>query len=123
MLPTLVFLIMQGIPLRFETLVVLLDPIEIKKEQWIDALANCESGGNEKIKILDTNLKYSYGLFQFQLATWIEYGKDFGATRQNISSSTLQRKVARSMLDDGGWRHWYHCSNLIEKKLGLYPSS
>jgi len=58
MLPTLVFLIMQGIPLRFETLVVLLDPIEIKKEQWIDALANCESGGNEKIKILDTNLKY-----------------------------------------------------------------
>lgn len=84
---------------------------------WIDKLADCESNGSTTIKILDTNGYYSHGLLMFQMKTWLAYGKPFGATRENIYDGELQRKVAKSMLDDGGQGHWYWCS----KRLGDYP--
>lgn len=87
------------------------------KSMWIDRLAECESGNRADIKVLDTNAKYSYGRFQFQAGTWLAYGKPFGATMDNIYDGELQGRVVRSMLDDGGERHWYNCS----RALGPYP--
>lgn len=101
-------------------MMVMSDPIEIKKEEWIDALHMCENK-NDVVKILDVNGKYSYGAYMFQMGTWLAYGKEFGATRDNIGSSTLQRKVVRDMLDDGGAGHWWNCSKLISSRLGAYP--
>ena len=87
------------------------------KEIWIEALHNCENVNNVP-RILDTNDKYSYGYLMFQMKTWLKYGKELGATRENIKDNELQKKVARSILDAGGSSHWWNCS----KKIGLYPS-
>lgn len=94
--------------------------LEARKEQWIDALQRCENIHHVE-KILDTNGKYSYGPWMFQMQTWLGYGKPFGATPDNIGSTTLQRTVVRSMLDDGGWTHWYICGKRVTAKLGEYP--
>ena len=91
------------------------------KEIWIDALADCESSASSTIKVMDTNGKYSRGMFQFQMGTWLSYGKKFGATTQNIYDADLQREVAKSMLDNGGSGHWYNCSKKVSAKLGEYP--
>lgn len=96
-------------------------PIADTKSVWIDALAECESQGNPDIPPhVDTNGYYSYGLLQFQLSTWLKYGKDFGATRENIHDGELQKAVARDMLDNGGRNHWYNCAKVVERTLGTY---
>ena len=94
------------------------------KEVWLDALSDCENPqASTTLKILDTNKYYSYGLFMFQMGTWLSYGKEFGATKQNIYDPNLQRMVARDMLDKGLWRHWYTCGKIIQKSLGSFPSA
>ncbi len=87
------------------------------RDLWITKLGDCESHGSTTVRILDVNNKYSYGLLMFQMATWLHYGKDLGATRDNIYDPDLQRGVARTMLDAGGWKNWYNCAN----KIGPYP--
>ncbi len=91
------------------------------KSAWIDALAQCESEGSTTIKVLDTNHKFSYSVLQFQMATWLKYGKDFGTTKENIYDAGLQKSVARSMLDAGGADNWYNCNNELTKTIGAYP--
>lgn len=86
------------------------------QDLWIEKLHECENR-NDVPWIVDTNGKKSYGYVMFQMGTWLSYGKKFGASENNISSSTLQKRVARSMLDNGGQGHWYWCA----KKLGDYP--
>ena len=103
---------------------VLTIPPEIRidpKEIWIDKLAECESNASSTIRILDVNKKYSHGLLMFQMGTWLSYGKEFGATKENIYDPELQRKVARAMLDDGGQKHWYVCSKKIPFSYGKPP--
>lgn len=90
------------------------------KEVWMEELHACENPDNVP-KILDTNGKYSYGPFMFQMDTWLSFGKPFGATPKNINDRVLQDKVARSMLDQGLWRHWYTCGKRTTAKLGEYP--
>lgn len=90
------------------------------KEIWLDALHRCENIDNVP-KILDTNGKYSYGAFMFQMSTWLEYGEDFGATRENIEDADLQREVAKDMLEKGLWKHWYICGKKIITTFGDYP--
>lgn len=90
------------------------------KDLWINDLAICESGYRD-ITILDSNHKYSYGILQFQMATWVSYGKPFGATVENIHDKDLQHEVARSMLDQGLNYNWKTCSAKVTKKYGAYP--
>lgn len=103
-----------GFQLPFAELIATSTP----QDRWIDSLAQCESMGSTTVKVLDTDGYYSYGLFQFHQATWLKYGKPFGATKENIYDGELQREVVRSMLDNGGSSHWYNCS----KRLGRYPA-
>ena len=114
----LIALTMAGLPLPFHELVEKPDP----KMVWIEALHQCENPENV-IKVLDTNGYYSYGYVMFQMKTWLAYGKEFGATKENIGDDELQKTVALSMLDDGFWRHWYNCGKIVQKSLGLYPVS
>lgn len=95
------------------------------KEIWIDALSKCENvTASTTLRILDTNNKYSHGLFMFQMGTWLHYGKEFGATKENIYDPDLQRIVAREMLDNGGYTHWWNCSKYkVIPKLGEYPQT
>lgn len=89
-------------------------------------LAECESGGNPNIPpTLDTNGKHSYGLLQFQLPTFLDYGKHYGILPSNMTEkealeviydSHLQVDIAEKILEEkGGWRHWHNCAT----KLGI----
>ena len=92
------------------------------KDAWLHQFAICESNASSTIKVLDTNHYYSYGLFQFQQRTWLAYGKEFGATKENILNPVLQYVVARKMLDEGGQNHWYTCSKQVTSLYGSYPA-
>jgi len=91
------------------------------KDVWINDLAICESR-NRDVTILDSNNKYSYGPLQFQMSTWLSYGKPFGATKANIHDTMLQHQVARSMLDAGLQYNWKTCAAKVKKMYGTYPS-
>ena len=97
------------------------------QEEWIDKLSTCESQDRPAIKVLDINNKYSYGLLQFQLDTFYGFGKQYGffpegftreEARLMIHIPSLQRAIAKEMLDDGLDYHWKNCR---DKKLGRYP--
>jgi len=90
------------------------------KSAWIDALAYCESRGNDNAAIVDTNGYWSRGRFQFQRARWKSNGKNYSATRDNIFDGKLQEQVVREMLDKGLKNHWYWCAKRVEAKLGQY---
>jgi hypothetical protein len=96
------------------------------QDEWIDSLSHCESGHKENITVLDTNNKYSYGLLQFQLATFMGFGKQYGILPLEFTNKEglllihnpyVQKAIAREMLDDGLQRHWLNCVNVI----GNYP--
>lgn len=70
----------------------------------IFALAKCESGGNINAKVLDTNGKYSYGLLQFQKATFQKL------CQGELTNPIDQIDCAVEILKEPqGWRHWYNC--------------
>lgn len=100
---------------------VLTVPTEIvdNKTEWIQALHLCENRQNLE-KWVDSNGYYSYGYLSYQMRTWLYYGEPFGTTKENISSTTLQIQVARSMLDKGLQSHWYTCSQKATEQVGVY---
>lgn len=104
-----------------------LTPYEVRaltpQQQWENALIQCESGGKADIKVLDSNDKYSYGILQFQMATWLTYSTQFKTTPGNIYDPDLQKTVSLFMLNSGGWQNWYNCSTkFVIPSLGTYPS-
>lgn len=91
------------------------------KVEWVYHLGICESTWTPGLKHLDSNKKYSYGVLQFQMATWLAYGKYVKANAQNIYNPALQAIVAMKMLDAGENYHWKTCSAKVTKKFGKYP--
>ena len=90
-------------------------------------LAEEESGTQDNIRVLDVNNKYSYGRLQFQLGTFMQYGKLYGILpdelteaegRLLIHNPKVQKAIARLMIENGlackpvGW--YNSC-----KKLGI----
>lgn len=94
---------------------------------WMFQLSKCESGDRPDITVLDSNNRYSYGLFQFQFSTFMNFGKQYGILPQSLSDSEglllihnpfIQRGIAEAMLDDRLSYHWLNCRN----KIGVpYP--
>lgn len=86
---------------------------------WLNELAQYESNNRANIKVLDVNGKYSYGCLQFQMGTWLSYGKSQGATEANIYDCVLQKQVAHQMITHkySNWRHWGYTVNVRMKKL------
>lgn len=95
--------------------------IQLKVEKLIE----CESGG-KNVVILDTNGLHSYGILQFQKATFISYMKRYAlAPRAEqkelenfLQDSEIQRELAYRMLEEDpkNVRHWYNCA----KAKGIY---
>jgi hypothetical protein len=99
-----------------------------KLDAWLDGLITRESNGRTDLKILDVNGHYSYGCLQFQMPTFIAYGRKYGVISGNednlgtlIMSCSLQRNIAKKMILDNSanWRHWY--TSVAIKNLGLPP--
>lgn len=91
-----------------------------QKTLWMDSLSDCESLGSTTIKVLDTNDYYSYGKYQYQMATWLKYGF-LGTTKYNIYDGDLQDRITRYILDNNGEDNWVICGNRVTKSLGPYP--
>ena len=87
-------------------------------EGILSDLRYCESSNRENIIITDTNGYKSYGIFQFQLYSFIEFGIKYGLlppditeeeARGKIMDTELTNQIAANMLEDGLWKHWYNC--------------
>jgi hypothetical protein len=82
-------------------------------------LSDCESSGRVKLKILDTNNRYSYSKFQFQAKTFLSYGKKYGIISDKVSEEeienyiydeSLQNKIAGKMIENGLLEaNWVNC--------------
>lgn len=99
-----------------------------KLDAWIDGLITKESNGRTGLKILDVNGHYSYGCLQFQMPTFIAYGRKYGVIsgyEDNLGSLIMscktQKTIAKRMILDNAanWRHWY--TSVALKNLGLPP--
>lgn len=96
---------------------------------WLAKLAFQESGGNDHLKVLDVNGKYSYGCLQFQEGTFRSYALKYGFISDNtptasvIYDCSLQKKIAKLMLanDYSNWRAWYNSSK--HTSVGLPPAN
>lgn len=94
--------------------------VKTNKEAFQREISLCENPSqNPNTIILDVNNKYSYGNYMFQMGTWLQY-KSLGATPDNILDPVLQEKIARYILDRGGWRNWLHCGERAIAQLGPY---
>lgn len=73
---------------------------------WIERLAQKESEGRERIKILDVNDKYSYGCLQFQEWTFKAYGAKYGILKDTanwenaIYDCNFQKQLAKKMIQN-----------------------
>lgn len=89
----------------------------------IKDLIQCESGG-KNIKIVDTNGYYSYGILQYQLATFRKYGEKYGLIEKGLTNKelrilimdkNLQIRLTEKILEEpNGWTHWLNCWNKIQ---------
>ena len=90
-------------------------------DHWLKQLSICESQGKEHIKILDSNNRYSYGLLQFQMATWKQEGRKYlpwveeKELENAIWDGHLQLLVAKKMLqaDPTAWTNWKLCTRKL----------
>lgn len=94
------------------------------QEQYLARLEACESGGNYRVRIIDSNGLHSTGRFQFQDQTFLNFGKRYGLIPETtakaeplIYDGDLQKILAHKMLLDGGESHWFNCT----RPLGRYP--
>lgn len=96
---------------------------DIIHNYFLDQLAECESGGDPTIVILDTNSANSRGEFMFQTATMTYYLDKFGMLGDmeqedviNYShSSELSREMASRIIKTEYYDDWYICS----RKTGI----
>lgn len=91
-----------------------------KLDLYIERLAFLESGGRERVDIIDTNGKHSRGCLQFQDATWQRFSQKYGI-EADIFNCSAQKMLARKILlhERNGWKHWFTSTTL--KGLGKPP--
>lgn len=105
------------------------DAPQSPKDVWLGKLRYCESQNRDHITVMDTNNKYSYGGLQFQLETFMGFGKQYGILPKELTNEEglllihnpyIQRGIALEMLNDNLSYHWKNCRD----KIGYaYPLS
>src|SRR3990167_1160748 len=84
-----------------------------------EKIIQCESGNN--IWAINTKERHgsSYGVAQFRLSTFQEFGKKYNLPHSDIYNSSQQRVIMIRMLENGlGSKHWKICyMNAIDEFL------
>src|SRR3990167_6322073 len=89
-----------------------IEPIEI----LLDKLAICEfDNRSDAINIMDGDAS-SFGAYQFKIKTFVHFGRRYGLPHDDIWSSEQQRAIAKEMLLEQRWKHWYNCYKKITFK-------
>ena len=86
-------------------------------DRLIDQLAWCESRNNEKAINPRDPQTASLGLLQFKEDTFWRYNKVYevlpdlerAEVINVIFDGETQRKLAKLIIKDGGWKNWYNC--------------
>lgn len=117
------YLILSNVSVSQETIIVkdsfYLTP---QQEAYLGTLRFCESRGRENFKILDSNNKYSFAPYMFQMDTFLSQGKLYGVLDKNLTAKEaessriiynrdIQEKIAHYMLLDGKQKNWLNCWN------------
>ncbi|MEI6580791.1 MAG: hypothetical protein WCO07_01320 [bacterium] len=90
------------------------------QEAYLGTLRFCESRGYENDRIIDSNKKFSYKPYMFQMDTFLEQGKLYGVLDKNLTDKQaeksriiydrkIQEKIAYFMLLDGKQSNWLNC--------------
>lgn len=97
--------------------------------QWIDALANAESGNREWIAHQDRDGGYNYGCLQFREKTFRHFVKKFNLAPKAepdevmnlIYDCAFQKRLALRMLRENveNWKHWKKTA----RRIGLPPGA
>ena len=91
--------------------------VEEDKNTILECLSYLESNHNSNLKVLDSNNKYSYGAFQFQISTLTdEFPESSNAERIAIAKDYIHSKeVAKRMIfEEGKWAKWYNSFKKME---------
>ena len=85
------------------------DPYELSEK-----IIQCESGNKKwAINTKETHGS-SYGVAQFRLSTFQEFGEKYKLPHSDIYDASQQRAIMVRMLEDGlGSKHWKNCFNKI----------
>jgi hypothetical protein len=89
---------------KAESGVVLIDEV-------IEELAVCESSNrHDAINHNDGKTgEHSRGLLQFKEATFHHFGERYGLPHDDIWDVEQQKAIAKRMLAEKRWTHWYSC--------------
>ena len=97
---------------------------KFKNVNFLIKLAEIESGLDPNIKVLDTNNRYSVGLFQFQHATFKSLCVDKYGLEEDIYSATIQTQCVIEIYNNMGYEFvsgyggWYNSC----KKINNYEN-
>lgn len=94
--------------------IVLIDDI-------LEDLAMCESSNNPQAFNRYDPVTSSYGLYQFKLETFNYFGKRYGLEHSDVMNPEQQKAIARMMLSEGRYSHWYNCLKEYEG-LNVYKT-
>lgn len=83
---------------------------ELAETPWLEQLARCESGINEKaINHMDSDGLKAYGLFQYKDFTWKAFQEEMGVSGLDIFSGADQLRVTKWAMKNGKASHWGIC--------------
>ena len=83
---------------------------ELAQTPWLEQLAKCESGINEKaVNPKDSDNLPAYGLFQYKTGTWEYFQEEMGVSGLDIMSGEDQLRVTKWAMENGMASHWGIC--------------
>lgn len=98
-------------------------------QNWLDALAQAESGNRERLVHRDRDGQLYYGCLQFQAKTFRVYVRRLHLAPESSRSEIMsriydcgfQKRLAMAMIrsDPSNWKHWRWT---VERKIGLPPT-
>ena len=109
----IIFLVCSIVLLNDMHRVMVISGVDFEEKRLNDlawTLAFCESSQIPDLKILDTNDKYSYGMFQIQMETW-----EWGCERFRLNCTDIQdyeqgRELFKAFYKVGEAKdHWVNC--------------
>lgn len=99
---------------------ITINTYDVELEAWIEKLAKCESGNNEKAIHKNDGGSDSMGYLQYKEDTFRRYIEKFSLryTEEDIWNREAQIEVTKQVIkQDYAWKNWYNCT----KKIGLPP--
>lgn len=88
--------------------------------QWVERLAQDESGNTQSLIVVDSDGNLAYSCLQFHYGTFVSNSRKLGLHGE-IGSCVDQKKLAKAMIRDSysSWSNWYN--SVTKKTAGMPP--